>query len=92
MQKGQNARMLHKNVEMNMGGNSEKLKTTYYVEGTIGDHTSQDISLSAILDAAITRNHKNGNYNLWSQRRDLQPKPYPTKFGSIFNFNMMSAI
>ena len=40
----------------------------------------------------FTRNHKNGNYNLWSQHRDLQPKPNPTKFGSIFNFNMMSAI
>ena len=41
------------------------------MEGTIGDHTSQDIILLAILDAAITRNHKNGNYNSWNQHRDI---------------------
>ena len=50
---------------------SEKLKTAYEVEGTIGDHASWDIILSAILDVAIKRNHKNGNYNSWSQHRDL---------------------
>ena len=38
------------------------------MEETIGDHTSRDIILLVILDIAITRNHKNGNHNLWSQQ------------------------
>ena len=42
--------------------------------------------------SVITKNHKNGNYNLWSQHRDLQPTLNPTKFGSIFNFYMVSSI
>ena len=38
--------MLPTNVEMNMGGVGGELgktETAYQVEGTIGDHTSQDI-------------------------------------------------
>ena len=42
--------------------------------------------------SAITRNHRNGNYNSLGQHRDLQQKPNLTQFGSIFNFNVMSAI
>ena len=39
--------------------------------------------------AAITTNHKIDIYNLQNQHRDLEQKLNPTKFGSIFNFNMM---
>ena len=48
--------------------------------------------MSVILDIGHYQNDKNGNYNSWSQHRDLQPKLNPTKFGSIFNFNKMSAL
>ena len=41
---------------------------------------------------AIMRNHKNSIYNSWSQHRDLKSKMNLTMFGSIFNFNMISAI
>ena len=42
--------------------------------------------------STITRNHRNGNYKSWSQHRDLKPKLNSSKFESIFNFNIMSAI
>ena len=42
--------------------------------------------------ATTTRNHKNDPYHAQSQHGDLQQKQNTTKFGSIFNFNMLSAI
>ena len=129
--------MLLINIEMNMGGELRKLgklKIALSFDGTIADHTSLVIILSAILDdnhhqksqkmaiithrinietcnqnqtplslgqsstltcqpswiLAIISDHKNGNYNSESQHRDLQPNP--TKFGLMFNLNIMSAI
>ena len=63
------------------------------MEGTVSDHTSLDIILSAILDFGhYQKSQKNINCNSQSQHRELQPKPIPTKFRSIFNFSMMAAI
>ena len=69
-----------------------KLKIVFLVEGTFGDYLSLLSSCQPSWIAAITRNPKNGNYDSYSQYRNLQQKPNPTKFGSIFNFNIMSAI
>ena len=44
------------------------------------------------LIETIIRIHKNDSYHLHSKLRDLQQKPNATKFGSIFNFNILSAI
>ena len=63
VQKGQNAWNLRMNVETKMGrGNSEKLKIVYWVEGTAGDPIHDISSCRPSWTAAITRNHKNGNY------------------------------
>ena len=42
--------------------------------------------------AAITKNHKNDCHGSMLENRDLQQTPRATKFGSIFNLNMLSAI
>ena len=39
-----------------------------------------------------TKNHKNDCHDSTIQPRDLQPKLNMTKFGSIFNFNMLLVI
>ena len=41
---------------------------------------------------AIGKNHKNGYQDSIIQQRNLQKKQNTTKFGSIFNLNMLSAI
>ena len=42
--------------------------------------------------AAITKKSQNGHCDSTVQDRDLQQRPDATKFGSVFNLNMMSAI
>ena len=42
--------------------------------------------------AAITKNLMNDYHGFTIHDRDLQQKPSNTKFGSIFNLNMLSAI
>ena len=40
----------------------------------------------------VTKNHEHGDHGSIIEDRDLKWKPNTTKFGSIFNFNMLLAI
>ena len=68
--------------------NIEKLKILVYLQMAFDQLSSFPPSWMA----AITRIHKNYPYHSQNQHKDLEYKVDATKFGPIFNFNMLLAI